>query len=484
MKESNQKWHNDTIEQYQSIMFETLVYPNNITSESIKLFTFENNLGEELEPLRGYLASKEIKGKICKYFIDEEILEEMPIRVTQFEEVYLKDSATKKSVLMRPLNPIPFRIRAEKTFESTRQFIDEIAPFEHSNPNGWTLAKMIAVMGICGKTFIGFSSPSEFGKSGCFQIFHGLTQKSVVYQPRTEAGMLIQINEDGNMVFDEICDCEAKVKKIVGAFTLKVADNSPTYVNGAIKAKYLKQIYNITQQSVTFLYNIKSYYKNPDEDFFDSMFGNNPAIHSRMLKLKLDGKLLEHFGRNFDIRKTAEDNKMYYVKIDKHLLYLKELRITNAYQRKFSWESGNKPKGRRGLIYEEITWLIDQYCLNIDEYKKFIGVLDKAISDYKEMVGQIGEMAYVHEVINLINKDKQLQVTEEFIDTQGKFSAISNTNSEVKAPLSSLDFIQTFPKHECSIDDFLNKYPEEEMNLLLKNGDIYEIDNKTLKVLE
>ena len=48
MKESNQKFHNDTIEEYQSLMFETLVHPNNITSESVKLFTFENQNGEEI----------------------------------------------------------------------------------------------------------------------------------------------------------------------------------------------------------------------------------------------------------------------------------------------------------------------------------------------------------------------------------------------------------------------------------------------------
>jgi len=241
MREQTRAFHNDVLENFQTLMYQTLVFPTNITSESVKVFTFENENGEQLEALRGYLASKEIKGKIQKYFIDEEIYDSMPIRVNDFEEIYLKESPTKKSILHRPLNPTPFRIKAEKTFETTRQMIDEVAPFEHTNPDAWTLMKIIAVMGVAGKIFVGISSNSECGKSGIFQVIHGLTQKSVVYQPRTEAGMLIQINEDGNMVFDEICDCDAKVKKITGAFTLKVADNSPTYVNGAIKAKFLKQ---------------------------------------------------------------------------------------------------------------------------------------------------------------------------------------------------------------------------------------------------
>src|SRR3990167_4174327 len=321
----------------------------------------------------------------------------------------------KKSTLHRPLTPTPFRIKAEKTFETARQMIDEIAPFEHTNPDAWTLAKIIAIMGVAGKIFVGISSNSEFGKSGIFQVIHGLTQKSVVYQPRTEAGVLIQVNEDGNMVFDEIGDCLPPVKKLVGAFTLKVADNSPTYVNGAIKAKFLKQIYNITQQSVTFLFNVREYYKNPDEDFFDSMFGNNPAIHSRMLKLKFDGKLTEHFGKDFDMIKCADDNKMFYIRIAKHILWLKNLRVTNSYKRKYVYQSQFKPRGRRGLIYEEITWLLDMYCQDEDEYRKFIGVLDKAIEDYRIMVGQQPSVSQSEQDTLDIQEVKSWKVEEEVV---------------------------------------------------------------------
>jgi len=442
-------------------MFKTLVHPSNITSESVKVFTFENENGEQLEALRGYLASKEINGKVQKYFIDENIYDSMPIRVNQFEEIYLKESPTKKSILHRPLTPTPFRIRAEKTFETTRRMIDEIAPFEHTNPDAWTLMKIIAIMGVAGKIFVGISSNSECGKSGIFQVIHGLTQKSVVYQPRTEAGVLIQINEDGNMVFDEIGDCLPPVKKLVGAFTLKVADNSPTYVNGAIKAKFLKQIYNITQQSVTFLFNVKEYYKNPDEDFFDSMFGNNPAIHSRMLKLKFDGKLLEHFGKDFDMIKCADDNKMFYIRIAKHILWLKNLRVTNSYKKRYSYQSANKPKGRKGLIYEEITWLLDMYCQSEEEYRKLIGVLDKAIEDYRIMAGQ-QPLVSQSEQNNLIDMQevKSWEVKEEEV----------MDIPELKKQ-TALEFMEE--RKLCDIGIFLEIYPQKELERLLNRGEVF-----------
>ena len=474
MRIENQRWHNDVLSYYREIMFTTLVYPYHLVSNSVAWFIFENEEGE-LPPKKGYIAAKEINGKIVKYFIDEEYRDLMPLRVEDTEELWLKESSTKKSIILHSLKPREFKITPEKTFETTRQMIDEIAPFEHSNPDEWMLLKMIVTMTIVGKTYLGICSGSEFGKTGLFNLFHGLTQKSIVLSKiRTEGGVLININETGNMVFDEICEYDEKPKKLVGGFALKTTENSPTYVNGAIKAKGLKQVYNITQQSITFTYNLLNHYtKNPD-DFFDKMFTNNMAMHSRILKMKFSGILLEGFRRDFDIPKVAEDNKMYYIRINKHILWLQDLRLHNKYNLRF----GDKENiGRHGLIYDEIAWMIDLCSKNFQEYKKFVGVLDKAIQDYKDMVSE-------NPMKNEQTQFHELKITEESIDTQEKFSAISNANSEVKAPFSSLDFIQTFPKHECSIDDFLNKYPEEEMNLLLKNGDIYEIDNKTLKVLE
>ncbi len=387
MKESTRKWHVDVLTLHEAILFETLVHKENIVSDSVKVLTFEDKYGmEHNETMRGYLAIKEINGKMHKYFIEEKYYDLMPLRMNNCEEMFLKESTIRKSVVLRPMKPTPFRIKAEKTFESCRQMIDELCNFEHSNPDAWTIVKMIGVMAVVGKTFTGISSPSEFGKSGIFNCIHGLTQKSIVYQPRSEAGVLIQINEDGNMIFDEACDCDKKVKRIIGKFTLKVADNSPQYVNGAVKARYLKQIYNITIQSITFIYNLYSYYKKPDENFFDNMFSNNPAIHSRMLKIKLNGKLLESFSKDFNMKEVAEENKMYYIKIAKYFLWLKELRAKNQYKRKYIYPSNVIKAGRKKLIYDEISWIIDMYCKDETEYKKFIDLLDKSIVEYKDMV--------------------------------------------------------------------------------------------------
>jgi hypothetical protein len=136
MQQTNQKWHMDSLAAYSAIMFDTLVHNFNITSEVLKQVTFEDKDGMELEPLRGYIAMKEMEGRKIRYFIDEDIYEELPIRVNSYEELLMKDSSRSKTVVFRPVNPTPFRIRPEQMWQDNHQFIDELAPFEHSNPDG------------------------------------------------------------------------------------------------------------------------------------------------------------------------------------------------------------------------------------------------------------------------------------------------------------------------------------------------------------
>lgn len=386
MREIAQRFHNDSIAIHNATMFDTLVHRHNIITDSVKSFVFEDQYGQELEAMRGYIAMKDADGRKTKYFVEDEFYDELPIRVNDSEEVFMGESAIKKSILKRPLNPTPFRIRPEKCFPSTKQFVDEFADFEHSMPESWTLAKIIAIMGYVGKTFMGICSSSEFGKSSIYEILHGITQKSPVFQPRSIPGILTQITADGNMVFDEVHQSTSDVKKCMENFTLQVAGNKPIYINGAMQAKNTKAKYDVSQQSITYLYNLKSYYSKPDEDFFDYFFSNNQAIDTRLLKVKLEGKLLEKFDRNFNLQKVADDNKMYYMKIAKYLLYLKGLRLSNGYTRRYGYQAKIGLKGRRKQIYDEITWLIDMYAEDMEEHCNFIELLNKSIIDYQDMV--------------------------------------------------------------------------------------------------
>jgi hypothetical protein len=272
-------------------------------------------------------------------------------------------------------------------WDSNKEFVDQIAPFEHSNPDQWTLNKIVALSSYIGKTFTGVCSLSEFGKSSIYLILDAITQKCPVFQPRSVPGVLAQITENGNMVFDEVHDTSSDVKACMENFSLQVAGNSPVYVNGAMRSKHTKPQYDVSQQSITYLYNVYSNYSSPNKQFWNFIWSNTKAMESRFLCMKFDGKLLEKFDKTFDVVKEASDNKVFYINLAKHLGYLKEVKLNNKHQRRYSNKDHLETlKGRHKIVYDEITWLIDVYAQDQEEYTKFVRLLNLTISSYKNML--------------------------------------------------------------------------------------------------
>jgi len=419
MRKEIQHWHSMVLATYQAIMFDSLIHPHNITTESAKTYEFEDedeapsrNPNHPKGLFRGYMAMKDVDGKKTKYFLEESYYKDLPIRVEQHDEVFYKDNARVKSVVYLPTDITPFKIKPECCWTDNHDFIDTIAPFQHTQPDSWTLNKIIAVMTYVGKTFLCICSLSEYGKSSIYLIFDAVTKKCPVFQPRSVPGVLAQITGDGNMVFDEVHDAASEVKSCMENFSLQVAGNSPIYINGAMRSTNTKPKYDVSGQSITYLFNVYGNYRDPEKQFWDNIWANRKAMQSRFLQLKLDGKLLEEFDKDFDIPKVASDNKMYYVKIAKHLLYLKSLKLSNGYVRRYKNPVELELKGRHKIIYDEITWGIDLYSRTQDEYTKFVLLLNKAINDYKEMTG---EKKYQENAFSVFQDEGRMDVVEEVV---------------------------------------------------------------------
>jgi hypothetical protein len=389
VREIVQKWHNMVLSTHDAILHETLVYPHHLVTESAKIIDFEDKDGIELpKPLRGYFALKDVDSKKTKYFIEDEYYSHLPIRVNEYEELRYKDSSRSRSVVHRPTDITPFRIKAENMFPESYKFMDDFIPFEHSQPELYDVNKIIALVGLIGKTFCGISSNPEFGKSSVYLALDAITKKCPVFQPRSIPGVLAQITGDGNMIFDEPSGVSSDVKKCMENVSLQVAGNTPWYINGALKAVNTKPKYNVADQSITYLYNLFENYSDPDGTFFDYMWTDKDAMHSRFLKMKFDGKLTEKFDKDFNIIKVAEDNKLFYMKIAKHLLYLKEVKKHKKYEKRFKWESGISLIGRHKIIYDEIDWGMDLFSQDSSVYENRMRLLDKCISDYNDMIGR------------------------------------------------------------------------------------------------
>lgn len=388
MNEEKNRWYLDVLSTHSNNLYSTLLYERELQSNNLKEVEFEQEDKTTIE-LRGYYANKNRR----KYWIDEEVINHLPIRIGSNNQ----ELVCKEDVVIRPLNPTPFKITPEEIYK-TKELIDSFAPFKHSNALHWTLAKIVALAGFIGRTYICESSVSSFGKSSLFDLIHFITDASPVFKPRSVPGVLNHINGNGNMVFDETHRCKKEVRDIIEEFGLQIGGGKTVYINGAMKSGGTKSKYDCLLQSITFLYNNVGNYSSVEKDYFEFIFSNNKAIDDRFLKLKFKGVLTEEFSKDFDIVGVAEANKMVYINTAKTLLFLQQEKLTNRYERRFKADSKLSLKGRRKLVYKELTWLIDRYCENSEQYILLIDALDDCIIDYKLMIdGLEGESVSVTE---------------------------------------------------------------------------------------
>lgn len=388
MREEAKAWHMDVLDAHQSSLYENLVYPHHVTSTTLKEIGFENS--KDTKPIRGYFAYKENSQGKVKYFVDEIVYPLLPVRMYgEKEELLLKKSSNENEVIFRYLSPIPFKIRAKDTM-TARQLVDGFVPFLHSNPRQWMLLKFVGVASYIGQTFICICSESEFGKSSIFEVTNSITNRVPVYQPRSIPGVLIHLDGQGNIVWDEAHKCDKAIRDIMEQVSLQLGGGKKTYINGATKSSITKERYSCTNQSLTYLFNPLEYYSEPKKQFFDFMFANNEAMETRFLKLRLKGKLVEKFDKDFDIIGTSKANLDYYLSFAKKLMHLAEIKRTGGYIRRWNTNTLLEIKGRRKQVFDEVTWIMDMYSDNQTEYDDWVQELEKAIMDYKEMM-KMGE---------------------------------------------------------------------------------------------
>jgi len=167
---------------------------------------------------------------------------------------------------------------------------------------------------------------------------------------------------------------------------LDLGGGKTVYINGSLKASMTKSKYDCPLQSITYLYNNVDCYKEPEKRYFEVIFKNNKAMDDRLLKLKLAGIMTQKWTRDFDIKGTAENNRDYYINLNKMLLWLQEYKKSGKYVKKFVDHTLLELKGRRKIVFDEITWLLDMYCETQDEYDKYVRLLEEAVIKYREMV--------------------------------------------------------------------------------------------------
>ena len=383
---NKQKWYLDTLSVHSNNLFSTLLYETDLQSTNLKEVEFETRSLDGMTNIRGYFARKNRN----KYWIDEELVDQLPIRIGDRNE----ELKTNDDIVIRPLNPIMFRITPDPKIP-VREMVDQFFPFEHNNSPEYLTLKFVAFAGYITNTYCCLATSSSFGKTGVYKALDKVTDRCPVFKPRSVPGLLNQITGTGNMIMDEVQECDKSVKRIIEEFALVVGDGSPDYINGALKSANTKERYDTRLQSITFLYNLVDNYSNPLKEYFEFIFSNNKAIDDRFLKVKFDGHLTEKFNKDFDIKACAEKNKSTYIDYAKTLLYLQELKQKNGYKRRFEKVVPRGLTPRQKMTHDNITWLMDIYSFGSKEYEDVVGFFNDSIRKYKEMVAPLSEELFI-----------------------------------------------------------------------------------------
>ncbi len=378
MKKELRKYHKDVIELHNTQLFDELIYEHHVSSTNLKEIEFDTCID------KGYFALKDKK----RYWIEQDVYPHLPIRASDHEQYKYKED-----VVFRPQTVVPFKITPEQVWESQTEFVNQFLPFNHTEPLQYKVAKIVAIIGYVGKNFICMTSNPEFGKSSSYEFIHAVTNMSPVFEPTTKPGILQQITTYGNMVFDDVFSAKKEVRDVMETINYQIGGGKSVYINGSLATKNTKAKYNCMNQSLTYLYNRYDDYKDQvtcrvRRYWHSNMWDNIKAMDSRFLKLKFEGDLNEGFQKNFNLRKTATDNKMYYIQTAKHLMWLQQVKEQNKYKSRYTVADVPRMNNRRKEVYYDILWLIDMVSVNEIEYKELKRCLDKGIEDYQLMERQ------------------------------------------------------------------------------------------------
>jgi hypothetical protein len=352
--------------------------------------------------------------------------------------------------------------------------VDNFFDVHHSNPQHFTLLKIVALAAYISRINVRICSNPEFGKDSTFEVLNYLTNQIAVFdKPRTMAKLEYGVVNKVLMV-NELVPKTAEEKNAISEFLLSIGSFKPIYqkkTRGS-SAHNTKDCYDISSMSLVICYNnLADVSKDDEEHYFDRVFGSN--VLERFLPLKFSGKLaVEQFNHKH----------AYTEDIDAHLL--KIARSIEYYRQ--NWEKELKPyraglsklnlSGRQKKSLEAISYFINLYSNSHQEFEKLMNEFLECFYSYQRMVRN-NTMVTDYERPELeIRKNEELKVThEQVIEELPEIGLIKR--DDVMATLFSMmqggklidihEFISIYPKgYEMAVGMLLDNLKEK--------GDIFE----------
>ena len=355
-------WHTSYLNKFQSDYLNGVVDVNNIVSDKVAKKVFDEIVfGREVE------IDKD-NGLKEKYFVKEEIVDEFPIKLQKGNVEFSYQQKVYKYVT----NFMSVKFKDKKEY-SYREFVDMLADYKHSEPDYWTLAKIIVTCAYFDKLNTRIVSEASFGKDSLVNIMQLLIgQTSKIVNPTIAKLKFRLLNKV--IVLNETSGLKKEDANKLSQFLLSVGDFAVRWENDTRAKAGTKEVYNIENNSFLIFHNVKSYYENKGMSYFNEQFTN--AVIDRFRALEFRGMVTE----DFSIVPEQDDDFNY--KLKKMIRTAKYFMNNNSYTRKYQqnvdFDYTKLEKQRTKRNFDTITKWIDRYSKSQEEYDKFCSLLKEA----------------------------------------------------------------------------------------------------------
>jgi hypothetical protein len=324
-----------------------------------------------------------------KYLLPEtinnkDIRDCLPLKMLRTED--FKHSTNVYKIVTKLQN---YGIPAQKTMEF-RDWVQNFAPFQHSVPKQFLLYKLIILGAMIKKYNFRIASNPAFGKDSLPTVLSQLLPLDVaVYFPRTHAKLMNMI-ERKLLVITELPDATKANLQVLEPVIRIGGDGRPTFTNSAIAVPGMtKEIYDISQLSMGFIYNELADYQPPhvkedrSEHYFDMYF--TKATLERFLPLHFTGELFRN----------------QFITLDKQTVFKEAHPLLKSWCMSLCWYMQNPPtqhnykqvpyvvlsgKGRLQFHFQEIVSVLDAYCNTPEEFHELYCELINAHERYGTMI--------------------------------------------------------------------------------------------------
>lgn len=271
----------------------------------------------------------------------------------------------------------------EEKQTSFKQLIDNLSSFEHTNPTHQKLLWFMTLTQIMDRANFRVSTPPGFGKDSTVDILGNLIGGTGTIENPTIAKLEERASVLKLLAINEVVDVARSDWRLIEQFLLQTGAFKPEVTKRSRKYGALGEIINISNFSISLLYNDINCYPKGTK-YFDEV--TKDAVKDRFPALRLYGKYTEDFNKIkfLDVKKYVTENFEKYKKFIYTLMYYK----VNVNKELHKWDSKlliNTPE-RWKTNLGRLLKIVDLYCDSQEEFNKWINVINVALKDYEQML--------------------------------------------------------------------------------------------------